>query len=71
MVESRDAEASALLRSFLDRRNAEADAHDALATLLATAERMVRETTGQERGEPWRRLLRALYAELAETGRGR
>ncbi len=71
MVESRDVEASALLRRFLARRTAEADAHDALATLLATAERMVRETRGQGRGEPWRRLLRAVNAELAETGHGR
>jgi len=49
----------------------DADAHDRLAILLPTAERTVRETAGQARGEPWRRLLRAIYAELAAEGLGR
>ena len=71
MVESRDAEDSALLRRFLARTGSDAGARDALDTLLATAERMVRESGGQARGEPWRRLLRAIYAELAEADRGR
>ncbi len=56
---------------MVESRDAEADAHDALATLLTTAEGMVRETRGQGRGEPWRRLLRAIYAELAKTGHRR
>ena len=42
--------------------------HDALVTLLATAEREVREAGWQARGESWRRLLRAIYAELAARG---
>jgi hypothetical protein len=42
-----------------------------VAPFLATAEWQVRETGDRVRGEPWRRLLRAIYAELAETDRGR